>query len=353
MKLSFNEYATTGACRIDEGSDALKIEFTAGGRLAFDRFSTLKDTVSVEVDHSACGEVFLGLVGIKTDGTTEVFRSDKLVGGTLSYTYDPINLSVYRDMQSFYVEIYAKSDARVELKRFCVTDEVEFAVNTEEAQVSGEKHDLPNKMLFMGNSLLLGMEMSFGMCSSANDKDYFYHVSEYVKTKSPRCIFEKLHASPFEHCESLEAFEEAYYTVPNTYTGKPMCESFTEDLDVIVLQAGDNINTESKNQTFAKSGDLFIERIKKASPRARIIWVHGWYNREPTYSYIVGLCKRWGIERLEIGDTRSYEAEAHDYPNFIGKEGNPTPIKDTWRTHPGDIGMKRIADKLIALLNLK
>ena len=353
MIMNAKEYVTTGACQVDDSSETLKISFELGGKVGFAPFSTLKDTVSVEAECISDGDVYLNLIGIKTDGKTEVFRSDKLVGGTLSYTYDPINLSVYRDMQSFYVEIYAKGDARVELKRFCVTDEVELAVNTEEAQVSQQKHDAPNKMLFMGNSLLLGMEMSFGMCSSAKDKDYFYHVSEYVKTKSPRCIFEKLHASPFEHCESLEEFEEAYYTAPNTYTGKPMCESFTEDLDVIVLQAGDNINTESKNQTFAKSGDLFIERIKKASPRARIIWVHGWYNREPTYSYIVGLCKRWGIERLEIGDTRSYEAEAHDYPNFINKEGNPTPIKDTWRTHPGDIGMKRIADKLIALLNLK
>ena len=353
MKLNVKDYVTTGACQVDNSFEALKISFELDGNVAFAPFSTLKDTVSVEAEYCAEGEAYLNLIGIKTDGAHEVFRSDKLDGTSLAYTYDPINLSVYRDMQSFFVEISAKSGARVELKRFCVTDEVELAVNTEEAQVSQQKHDAPNKMLFMGNSLLLGMEMSFGMCSSAKDKDYFYHVSEYVKTKSPRCIFEKLHASPFEHCESLEAFEEAYYTVPNTYTGKPMCESFTEDLDVIVLQAGDNINTESKNKTFAKSGDLFIERIKKASPKARIIWVHGWYNREPTYTYIVELCKRWGLERLEIGDTRSYEAEAHDYPSFINKEGKPSPIKDGWRTHPGDLGMKRIADKLIACLNLK
>jgi hypothetical protein len=62
---------------------------------------------------------------------------------------------------------------------------------------------------------------------------------------------------------------------------------------------------------------------------------------------ICDLCQRHGIERLFIGDLRTKENECHDAPTFIDKNGDVQPIKDTWRTHPGDVGMRKIADRII------
>ena len=353
MDFDIKNYATVGACQVLQGDNALDISFFGEGEISFESFSTIKDTVSVSAEFSDSEDAHICLIGVKSNGECEEYRSDKLTGGKLFYTFDPISLSVYRDMQSFFVKVRANTRCRIELKCLDISDDSEVKVSAAKIAVASEKHDAPKKMLFVGNSILLGLESRYGMCSSAPDKDYFHYVSEYVRSKSPDCKFMKLHGSAFEHCESVEAFEEVFYNVPNVYTGKPISESFTDDLDLIILQLGDNINTCEKNATFAVSGDRFLEKIRAASPNARIIWVHGWYNREPTYSYIVRLCEKWGMERVEIGDLRDHAAEAHDQPTFINKEGNPTPVKDGWRTHPGDIGMKRIGEKINLFLNLK
>ena len=353
MTFNANQYTSTGACEINASGGVIAVNIFGEGEIRFERFSTIKDNVDVAVSFVKEGEAFLKIYGVTADGEEKLYRCDKLEGETYNFSFDPINLSVYRDMQSFFVTIASNTPTRVEIKSLTITDERELSVSSEEVVQTDEKHDAPTKMLFIGNSLVFGMELEYGMCASARDKDYFHYVSEYVKTKSPDCKFEKLHGSMFEHSETPEAFEELYFKTPNQYTGKPMCESFTPDIDFISIQLGDNINTDEKNATFAVTGDILMERIRKACPKARIIWVHGWYNREPTYSNIVNLCKRWGVERVEIGKARSRDAEAHEQMTYINKAGVPAPVKDTWRTHPGDKGMKAIADILIRAMNLK
>ncbi len=59
-------------------------------------------------------------------------------------------------------------------------------------------------------------------------------------------------------------------------------ESFTKDLDLIFIQLTDNVNTDKKISNFADAADRFMEYIKDLAPNARIIWIHGWYNRDNT-----------------------------------------------------------------------
>ena len=352
MEFNCKNYVTSGACQVIDKNNCMEIVFDGKGAVSFDEFSTLRDTVSVKLSYTVRGDARLGIYGIRVSGE-ELYRSDALIGTELSYSYDPINLAVYRDMHAFRACIAADSECTVTVSSFVITDEVTETVNSKGVRMSSELHDAPENMLFVGNSLVFGMEFNYGMCATDKDRDYFHYVSEYVKTKNPDCRFKKLYGSCIEACETLDAFENVYYNEANKYTGNPVCESFTPDTDLIILQLGDNVNTPEKNAVFEKSRHLLIERIRKACPNARLIWVHGWYNREPTYSYIVELCERWGIERIEIGDLRCRETEAHDQATFVNSCGVDTPIKDTWRTHPGDRGMKAIAERIVSHLNLK
>jgi len=191
--------------------------------------------------------------------------------------------------------------------------------------------------------------MHYGMCADAPNRDYFHHVTSYISSRDPSAVFNKLYGSFFEHSESLEAFEE-WYSGNNQYTAKPSRDSFTPDTELIIIQLGDNINTDLKYETFKKSGDMLIQRIKESCPAARIIWVHGWFTRPHVYREISELCLRHEITCIDIGNTRSRESEAHEPQEYMTKDGGRGEIKDTWRTHPGNLGMKRIADAIIAAL---
>ena len=116
---------------------------------------------------------------------------------------------------------------------------------------------------------------------------------------------------------------------------------------------GDNVNTDLKQKTFNEvTAELLIERIKERCPRARIIWIHGWYNYERTAEKIKELCQRWGIERVDMSGLRSKENEGHAQKTCIGADGSVCEVSPRWVTHPGDLGMQKIADKIIRKLKL-
>ena len=83
---------------------------------------------------------------------------------------------------------------------------------------------------------------------------------------------------------------------------RPAIESFTEDLDLIFLQCGDNVNTDDKAVRFAVQGPYLLEQIKERCPNARIIWVHSWYNFERNNKMILKLRDLWKFEDVDIHD---------------------------------------------------
>ena len=165
-------------------------------------------------------------------------------------------------------------------------------------------------------------------------------------------MFFKQHGAEFEHAETMEAVDEWYYR-NDTFDGKPAMESFTPDLDVIFLQLGDNVNTDSKQALFEKtSADLLIARIKERCPKARIIWIYGWYSLARTVGTVKALCEKWGIESIDISALHTEENEGRKQKTCISPEGVVCDVDSRWISHPGDLGMKRIAEKIIAKLEL-
>jgi hypothetical protein len=310
-------------------------------------FKTLSETVELSL-RVKDGSGILRIYGINKSGVKSLWREDR-IEGELSFVFDPISLSVYSGYDSFAVKVIG-GEKGLELLTLSVNEKRESDIGTAQVLRATKKHPIPNKVLIAGNSLLLGMENSFGMCSSAPDKDYFHHLSTYICKFNPGCVFNKLHISGYEHSESVEAFEKWWGEDENVYTKAPSKLSFTDDIDLIILQFGDNINTEAKFATFKADGDTFIERIKSACPKARIIVVNAWYNREPVFSDIVKLCEKHGIERVDIRDLRKIENEARDLKEFLSKDGSMKPVKETWITHPGDNGMRLIGEKIAEYL---
>ena len=340
-----------------------------------DRFSSTADTVRVTAAYCSNSEVTAVVwcfdkLGNKSLGYAQAYPEKKEKCGELVFCFDPVSFSVYRGAELFQITLTGDAlsirDFRISeesaeaseksedlLKATTLTEDGQKGVFV--TQANGEKivvPRLPKKVLFVGNSLVFSMFRVYGMCASAQDKDYYYHVTEHIRKFNPSCEFLKQHGAYFEHAETMEAFDEWFYR-DDSFDGKGAIERLTPDLDLVFLQLGDNVNTDSKQALFENtSADLLIERIKERCPKARIIWIYGWYSHARTAGKLTELCNKWGIERIDISSLHTKENEAQTQKTCVSPEGVVCEVDPRWLSHPGDLGMKRIAEKIIAKLDL-
>ena len=248
----------------------------------------------------------------------------------------------------------AGEEYKASLSNLTVNEKGEKSVFVQ--QINGGKITvplIPQKVLFVGNSILAGMFFTYGMCASSPKTDYAYLVQQKLLEFNKDCKFYKLYASGFEHAETMEAFEKWFSEEVNPFTGMPSKASFAEDLDLIFIQLTDNVNTDTKISAFNEKVDIFVERIKSMCPRARIVWIHGWYNRQNTIHKLIEVCERWNLERIDISDLHVKENESYSGQISWHPEDGEITVKDTWITHPGDEGMKKIAERMIDSLGIE
>ncbi len=228
---------------------------------------------------------------------------------------------------------------------------IKFILNVDDEGRVYTTPTVPNNVLFVGNSLLLGMG-NYGMCSTSPRADFYYHVCEEIKKKNPNAEFNRVHGAMYEQLDDQEKFDSLWNEMANPFTGKPMKESFTEDIDLIIIQLGENVSTRERARSLIATIDKFISLIKHNCPKARIIWVHGWFNEWLSGSIIVDACRRWRIGQLCIKDLNTKENQGKLGQKCELANGEAAAADDLWLTHPGDAGMKAIADRIIDFLKM-
>lgn len=218
---------------------------------------------------------------------------------------------------------------------------------------------VPGKTLFFGNSLLLGMNTSssnhqyvYGMCATEPSKDYCHIVMDEITDIKASATYDRVHGAQFETLEPSDSFSTLWNTTANTYTGEPLKNSFTNDLDLIVIQLSDNINTADRRTAFASNVDTLLHNIRTASPNARILWVYGWFSNADTNALIASACQRWGIESLNINQYNTTANQGTSGQSYIDGSGQTAIVSDSWITHPGDNGFSAIADAIIDKLGI-
>lgn len=218
---------------------------------------------------------------------------------------------------------------------------------------------VPSKTLFFGNSLLLGMNTTsanhqyvYGMCATAPDKDYCHLVMNTITGIKSSATYDRVHGAQFESLGTSDSFSALWNTTANTYTGQPLKNSFANDLDLIIIQISDNINTADKQTAFAANVDMLLQNIRNASPNARLLWVYGWFSNADTNAIILSACQKWGIESLNIHPYNTTANQGVSGQSYIDGNGNTQTVSNTWITHPGDNGFSAIADAIIDKLGI-
>lgn len=208
---------------------------------------------------------------------------------------------------------------------------------------------VPKKVLFVGNSLLQGLggktnSGRFGMSAQDSRHDYYYYVTQAILKQYGQASFSKLSGTAFEGSKDAKTAQGWY---------ERQKASFTKDLDLVIIQLGDNANTDAKQAAFKKNYGQLLKQIKTDCPKARIICIATWYPRAALVSAVADACKANGCDFISIADM------CHDKANLPTEgyrvtfnDGTTAILSGGALTHPNNRAMQLIAQRIIAMLRL-
>ena len=200
---------------------------------------------------------------------------------------------------------------------------------------------IPNKVLFIGNSLLLG-HGTFGMCAKDGKNDYYYHVKEYLKRYNSDVICDKLLGAPWEQTETQVGIDS---WIDNNINNKE------NNYDLVIVQLGDNVNNEIRNELFKTTCKQLLEAIRNKMNRARVVWVGEWYYTAQRQNIIAKSCAETGSTFIDITDLTTKENQGALGDIITRDDGTTFEVTSSGvASHPGNKGMKAIADRLIEKL---
>lgn len=298
--------------------------------------------IDIEIQSISSGVVTVCLFGANGD---KQLQAQQLQVGKNSFEFDPAYHAVYNNQTNFYLIVAVSTyESTVNVKNFiCAQYPIRQTENLTEtisdlqkeiAVLEGKVTSLesssdiiltspngtkyvvlvgnngvvtttplyPEKALFIGNSLLLG-NGDFGMNATDKTKDYYDIIKEHILAfGSGNYTSKQLSGTGFEDAESI--------TTSNAWIEDILEVELDADTDLVVVQLGDNVNTELKRTTFKSSCSTLIHNIRKIAPKARIAWVYGWYVNNEVRATIQEAIKIYGGTYIEINDLNTKENQS-------------------------------------------
>lgn len=196
---------------------------------------------------------------------------------------------------------------------------------------------IPDKALFIGNSLVFGNDMKFGLCALSSKDDYYYKLTNYLKSKNSSFTASKLYASWWESYSTMEE--------KNQFVTEKLIPALSPDLDFVSIQLGDNVNTEGARAIFKESAINLVRTIRSNCPKARISWIAEWYSGA-SIEDIIEVCNVTGAKYIPIKDLRSTETEGKIGDIVKFDNGSTKEITTSGQaSHPNNLGHLKIANR--------
>lgn len=210
------------------------------------------------------------------------------------------------------------------------------------------KNTVYKKILFIGNSLLLGLSTNgehgapFGMTASSPEKDWAYLLTKKLETKYNTSVsVSKLHGAAFEQSETDEASEN--------YINNNFAQA-EKNNDLVIVQIGDNANSDIRRTTFKANLEKLINAIKSANPTADILIAGVWFDSGDLQSWLRDFTIAHKCMFAPLRDLDTYDNIAIVGDMITFADGTQTPVYDAIKTHPGDKGHALITDRIYSTL---
>ena len=201
---------------------------------------------------------------------------------------------------------------------------------------------IPSNVTIFGNSLTYE-HGKIGMAASDANHDWYHYVTDYIMSKNASVkINDRTNMSIWESATSTADREKVFND-----NIKPLLSA---DTDLVIIQLGDNVNTTEKKATFAHDAGELLQEIHAISPKAQVYWIYGWFGNYPEiFTPIQTACDGNGAVGIDIRDLNKSGNTSYVGATRTGLDGSTWQITNPGEAaHPGDKGMKAIADRVIS-----
>lgn len=202
---------------------------------------------------------------------------------------------------------------------------------------------VPSKALFVGNSLLIGF--GFGMAASDSQHDYYYLVNQAISEQNAGYSVSKISGTNWEKATSIEE--------QNAFLENTLLPKLDEDLELVVIQLGDNVNTDEKLAIFAEGSRRLLEYVRTNCPKARVVWVGAWYQTDAKQEQMKEACEQTGCTFIDIRHLATADNKNSVGNTYTDEKGNQQTITSAGvASHPNDTGFKAIANLILYKLGI-
>lgn len=190
-------------------------------------------------------------------------------------------------------------------------------------------------VLILGNSITkhapipqVGWYGNWGMAASVQSKDFSHIIGTALKSQMT-----PVNLSDFEMSHTV-------------FDLKNLEKYFVQTPDLIIVKLGENV---LQTTDFDKSFKKFISYIKEKAPHAKIVIAGTFWQNDTVNKVLVAESQLRKIpfvklQQLDIQINKSFIGE-----DVISADGLKYKITDQGvANHPGDVGMKNIADLILA-----
>lgn len=220
-----------------------------------------------------------------------------------------------------------------------------FRISVDDTGALSAVSTIPTNVQIFGNSLTCYYKDGFpALGASDQNHDWYHYVNDYIKSiNSSAVIGSRRNIAPWEQSTNRE---DQFNTLI-----KP---NLTADTDLVILQLGDNVNSDPLHAGFATDVMNLFKNIKTVSPKAKIYFVGMWFcGWKDMLDSVQAACRKYDGTFVDITDlaqdpsNKAYIGEVVTLPDGTTK----TLSSEGEANHPGDTGYKKIADRIIDSLD--
>ena len=210
------------------------------------------------------------------------------------------------------------------------------------------KNSIYKRILLLGNSLLLGSSTDgshgapFGLTASSPTKDWAYLLTQKLQAKySSSVTVNKLHDAVFEQSESDDNSQNY---INNNFS------KAEKNNDLVIIQIGDNVNSDLRRTTFKANFEKLINAIRSANPTADILIAGVWFDGAGLQNWLLDFANNHNCMFAPLHDLYRNDTIATVGDKITFADGTQMAVYEAIKTHPGDKGHALIADRIYSTL---